>query len=392
MKGFGLNLSIWAGFLLWTAMATGTAVCWAEDVEPVAIRFEASQQTKPLILSASNDRGTLLIPLNPAVDYLGGKTTWHETTHKVIVKGASGRQAVISLDLPKIVVERHQFVRLPHVPRLLRGHVLVSPESLVVIWKHIGDRIPEYDADKQVFRVGRVNSAPVHRQKNIQTRPVAKKYVPLVVIDAGHGGKDPGAIGPTCLKEKVVTLEIAKQLRRYLKKHGIRVIMTRDTDTFISLKARAEIANRAKADLFISIHANASRNRKASGSQIFIYNREASSRHAAEAARLENQDANYLEIIKDDLRQSVHEESSITAGGLISQQFEKLGLEVRRIERAPFYVLAKSHMPSILIETAFISNRREERKLRSRNFCCRLAEGIYQGIREYYQEKRRVLK
>jgi len=164
--------------------------------------------------------------------------------------------------------------------------------------------------------------------------------------------------------------------------------MTRKDDRYISLRARAGLANRLKADLFVSIHANASRNRKANGSQVFIYNREASSRHAAEAAKLENQDANYLEIIKDDLRQSVHEVSSVNAAGLVSQQLEKLKLDVKRIERAPFYVLAKSHMPSILVETAFISNYKEERQLRSRDFCKKLAQGIYYGVTNYYQELR----
>jgi N-acetylmuramoyl-L-alanine amidase len=371
----------------------GATMSRSANMESVAVRLESRQQSKPLILSARLDQGVLMIPLKAAVSYLGGKTTWHGTTRKVVVKGSSGRQAVIAMDVPKIVVDRKILVRLPHLPRLIRGHVVVSPESLTVIWKAIGNRIPTYDAKQHVFRVGQVQKVKkAAEQINPPPKKNGKAKELVVVVDAGHGGKDPGAVGPTGLKEKVVTLEVATQLAKLLKKRGIKVIMTRKTDVYIKLQDRAGKANKAKADLFVSVHANASRNRKANGSQVFIYNREASSKQAAEVARLENQDSNYLEIIKDDLRQSVHEESSITAGGLISQQFTKLKLNVKRIERAPFYVLAKSHMPSILVETAFISNHAEERKLRSRKFCLKLAEGIEHGIRLYRQEKKQAAK
>ncbi len=390
-QGYGLGLLLLGVMTLLEVSCWGATVSNARSVEPSGIRLESRQKTKFLTLPARHDQGVLMIQLKAAVEYLGGKTTWRASTHKVVVKGSSGRQAVIALDMPKIVVDRKAFIRLPHLVKLSRGQVQVSPESLVVIWKAIGNRIPTYDAKQRLFQVGQVRAAPKPaRQASPLAKTTQSKKELVVVVDAGHGGKDPGAIGPTRLQEKTVTLEVATQLAKLLKKRGVKVIMTRKTDVFIKLKDRAAIANRAQADLFVSVHANASRNRKANGSQVFIYNREASSKQAAEAARLENQDANYLEIIKDDLRQSVHEESSITVGGLISQQFSKLKLQVKHIERAPFYVLAKSHMPSILIETAFISNRNEEQKLRSRKFCLKLAEGIEQGIRQYQQEKQRA--
>ncbi|MBN1596491.1 N-acetylmuramoyl-L-alanine amidase [candidate division FCPU426 bacterium] len=376
--------------LVCTMGAKAAAVNQAESAEPVGVRFEGAQQAEPLLLPARDVQGVLMVPLKAAVQYLGGQTTWQGTTRKVLVKGTSGKQAVLSLNLPRVVVDRQTFARLPHLPRLKRGQVMISPESLAVLWKDIGTLVPAYDPTQRIFRVGVTPGAPAGEEKKTPPPAAAggKKY--LIVVDAGHGGKDPGAIGPSRLQEKVVTLEIARQLAKMLRERGLRVLMTRDKDVFISLEERAAMANRAQADLFISIHANASRNRKANGSQVFIYNREASSRHAADAARLENQDANYLEIIKDDLRQSVHEESSINAAGLISQQFEKLSLDVKNIERAPFYVLAKSHMPSILVETAFISNHEEEKRLRSRLFCQKLAEGIALGIRQYHQEKQKA--
>ncbi len=356
--------------------------------EPVGIKFETFRQAQSQIIPAWGSRGTLWISLQAAVEYLGGNTAWHAVTHKAVITGPSGHQVVISLGYPKAVVERNRFVRLPHCPCMRKGRVLVSLEALVVIWQQLDNRIPLYDSVARTFKIEKVSASPGLEEK--QPAPVTKRAAVkgLVVVDAGHGGKDPGAVGPSKLKEKTVTLEVAKQLAYFLRQHGLKVIMTRKDDRYISLKERADIANRAQADLFVSIHANASRNRKACGSQVFIYNREASSRKAAETARLENQDANYLEIIKDDLRQSVHESASINAAGLVSQEYEKIGgLEVRRIERAPFFVLAKSYMPSILVETAFISNHGEESKLRSRTFCRKLAQGIFKGLKQYYREK-----
>ncbi|MCK5219329.1 N-acetylmuramoyl-L-alanine amidase, partial [bacterium] len=304
--------------------------------KPVGIKFKTFRQAQSRIIPAWGSSGTLWISLQAAVEYLGGNTTWHAVTHKAVVKGPAGRRVVITLGYPKAVVERNRFVRLPHCPRMQKGRILVSAEALVVIWKQMDNRIPVYDPSARTFKIEKLSASRTGGDQKPKPSTQHSLVKGLVVVDAGHGGKDPGAVGPSKLKEKTVTLEVAKQLTYFLRQQGLKVIMTRTKDRYISLKERADIANRAQADLFVSIHANASRNRKACGSQVFIYNREASSRKAAETARLENQDANYLEIIKDDLRQSVHESASINAAGLVSQEYEKIGgLEVRRIERAP---------------------------------------------------------
>jgi N-acetylmuramoyl-L-alanine amidase len=269
--------------------------------------------------------------------------------------------------------------------------VYISPEAFARLWREICDPAFQYNALTRTLAHKAGSPAPAPTTDAVQ--PPALKNAPLglkcVVVDAGHGGKDPGAIGPTQLQEKTVTLEIAQQLAAILAQDlGCKVILTRSDDTFIPLHERPEIANRAQADLFVSIHANASPDRKATGSQVFVYNREASSHKAAEVARFENKDANYLEIIKDDLRSSVHEVDSITVAGLIGQEVGKGLAETRQIERAPFYVLAKSHMPSVLVETAFISNAEEERKLRQKDFCLKMARAIGNGLQEYAREKK----
>ncbi|MEW6516531.1 MAG: N-acetylmuramoyl-L-alanine amidase [candidate division FCPU426 bacterium] len=366
-------------------LAAGLLALWpalqALAVDTAVLRLEASGRPG-VALPLQSEGERVYVPLRQAVEYLGGKTSWQASSQRVLVQGTNGRTASLNLGLPKSVVDRTSLLRLPASPRLVRGQVVVTPETLVTIWRQVGQQAPAYDSQRRLLTIGAGAAEPAEEPKAAPSRGK-----PLVVLDPGHGGKDPGAIGPSGLKEKVVTLEVGLKLRDLLAARGFRVLMTRSDDTFISLQRRAEIANEAKADLFVSIHANASRNAEASGSQVFIYNREASSRQAAEAARLENQDANYLEIIKDDLRQAIHEEASITAGGLVSQHFETVGLNAKRIERAPFYVLAKSHMPSILVETAFISNNTEESKLRSRAFCKRLAEVIDRGLTGYYRER-----
>jgi N-acetylmuramoyl-L-alanine amidase len=361
-------------------VAAGIPGAWVLAAEGSVLHLEAAGRPG-ITLPLAVEGGRAYLPLRPAVEYFGGKTSWHAANQRVLVQGLNGRSASLNLGLPKSVVDRTRLVRLPASPRLLRGQVVVTPETLVVLWRQLDPQVPVYDPQHNLLTVGPGQAA------SETSKAATTKAKPLVVLDAGHGGKDPGAIGPSGLKEKVVTLEVALRLRELLVARGLRVLLTRSDDTFVPLPRRAEIANEAKADLFVSIHANASRNAEATGSQVFIYNREASSRQAAEAARMENQDANYLEIIKDDLRQAIHEEASITAGGLVSQHFETVGLNAKHIERAPFFVLAKSHMPSILVETAFISNSTEENKLRSRVFCKRLAEVIDQGVTGYYRER-----
>jgi N-acetylmuramoyl-L-alanine amidase len=163
--------------------------------------------------------------------------------------------------------------------------------------------------------------------------------------------------------------------------------MTRDDDTFISLKDRAVFANNKDADLFVSIHCNASRSRDAKGTRTYIYSRVASSKDAADAAKAENKSAGALEFLLNDLRKGADEYLSIEAAGNIQHSLVKsLALKWLPTERAPFYVLANTDMPSVLVEAAFISNWAEAGKLSDTNFRDRVAKGIETGIMEYLQK------
>ena len=217
-----------------------------------------------------------------------------------------------------------------------------------------------------------------------------------IVIDPGHGGKDPGAIGPHRVREKDVVLDIALKLKNILKKQmGCQVVMTRDHDCFIPLEERTVIANNKKADLFVSIHANASRNRKAHGVETYFLNL-ATDKEAMELAALENATSTKkisdLQLILNDLmRNSKISESSRLARAVQDSLVKRLKSKYRDVKnlgvkQAPFYVLIGAQMPSILVETSFVSNKIEEKRLKSAAYRQQIAEGIAAGIKMYSEQ------
>jgi N-acetylmuramoyl-L-alanine amidase len=205
-----------------------------------------------------------------------------------------------------------------------------------------------------------------------------------VGVDAGQGGHDCGARSPFGLCEKTVTLDLAKRVAALLRKQGAKVTMTRENDRYVSLKERVEIARRAKADLFVSLHVNASRNRRAHGVETYVYGARASGRRAQESVRRENAEANYMEIILSDLEQQAHHESSIRVAGVVEDEMVRrlrlVGRAGQKVFEAPFYVLARAGRPAVLVEVGFITNQEEERRLRSPAYRARLADSIVAGL------------
>lgn len=214
-----------------------------------------------------------------------------------------------------------------------------------------------------------------------------------IVIDAGHGGKDPGAIGKQGLKEKDVVLKIASGLKESLSKDtGADIIMTRDSDIFIDLPVRTAIANSKEADIFISIHANASPNRKASGIETYflnLTNDERSIRVAARENAVSTKKMSDLQFILNDLMKTsnTNESSRLAAkvqDSLVSNLRKKYDdVKGNGIKGAPFYVLVRANMPSILVEVSFISNPKEEARLDDNNYIQDIVAGITSGVHEY---------
>jgi N-acetylmuramoyl-L-alanine amidase len=221
-----------------------------------------------------------------------------------------------------------------------------------------------------------------------------------VVIDAGHGGHDPGAIGQSGLKEKDVTLRIAKALKAKLdkdgKKFGItKVHLTRSTDKFIPLEERTGIAKKLGADLFISVHCNAARNRQAYGIETYILSFTNDQRSLAVAAR-ENAStgisrSDMENVLKQYLLSAKINESDRFAGYVQSSVVTSVSgkyqpVKNKGVKKAPFIVLIGADIPSILVETSFITNPREEKRLKSNEYVNYLADGIFAGIKRYSTE------
>lgn len=214
-----------------------------------------------------------------------------------------------------------------------------------------------------------------------------------VVVDPGHGGHDSGAIGYGGIKEKDIVLEVAKKLRDILTdKLGVEVVMTRDTDVFVELSERTAIANTVNADLFISVHANASRNRNAGGIETYFLNfatDEDSKRVAARENATTAKNMSDLEAILNDLmlNSKINESSKLAryVQGSILDEVNGNGSRSkdRGVRQAPFYVLIGARMPSILVETSFITNKEEARRLADKKFQMALAESIADGVKRY---------
>lgn len=222
---------------------------------------------------------------------------------------------------------------------------------------------------------------------------------PLVIaIDPGHGGQDPGAIGLTGKREKDVTLAIGRELARQINATpGLKAYMTRDSDVFIPLPRRAQLARQAKADMFISIHADAAENRSAKGSSVYVLSlKGASSQRARWLADKENsadliggvrlqQTDNTLASVLLDLTQSGHMKASEDAAGHVLDGLKDVGNNHKpHIERANFAVLRTSDMPAMLVETAFISNPEEERRLTDPSHQRALARAVLAGVNTYF--------
>ncbi len=235
-------------------------------------------------------------------------------------------------------------------------------------------------------------------EKQPLLRP-SESGIKRIVIDPGHGGRDPGAIGPSGLMEKDVALKIAKRLKKKLERRGYEVFLTRERDIYLPLEERTAIANTKKADLFVSIHANASRKRGARGIETYILNF-ASDEETMELAAHENaistKRLSDLQIILYSLMLNAKVNESSRLAHHVQRSMSnhlnhgRSSHRDRGVKQAPFYVLMGARMPAILAEVSFISNRSEERKLKSRKHLDKIAAAIAEGLKGYIEETRKA--
>lgn len=218
---------------------------------------------------------------------------------------------------------------------------------------------------------------------------------PVIVLDAGHGGKDPGTTGTTGIHEKSVVLATALETKRQLQAKGYTVHMTRSGDTFIQLAQRRAVAQRVKADLFISIHANASANPASQGADVYVWGK-ANSEQARQIALAENA-ADKIDGLPDvgnknvnaiisDMMQAQTSTDSAKFGKLLLAQFGKFAkLRKGSVETADFVVLRSINVPSVLIELGFLSNPDEEKQLSNNNQRRRFAISIAEAVQQYWK-------
>ncbi len=236
--------------------------------------------------------------------------------------------------------------------------------------------------------------------KIIKSVNSSKKRDLIVAIDAGHGGDDPGARGPRGTKEKHVVLAIARKLRDMVnKKPGMKAVMIRNGDYYISLRGRTKKARKLNADIFISIHADAFKNPKAHGSSVFILSSRGATSEAAKWLAKKENEADLVGGVslddKDDmlakmlldLSQTATIEASNSAASRILSRLTRIGdTHKNRVERAGFVVLKSPDIPSLLVETGFISNPKEEKLLRSASYQKKLAGAILSGVDGYFRQ------
>jgi len=210
--------------------------------------------------------------------------------------------------------------------------------------------------------------------------------IKTIVIDPGHGGKDPGAISCRGLEEKTLNLLVAKRLKDRLRKQGYKVILTREKDIYLSLSQRVDIAKRHDADLFVSIHANANRSRMANGMEVYYLNPQRlnslqRARKLAKAQRFQNRSvpADVAEILWDLVFTKNHS-FSMEFANVLYYNFKKLGFSIRPPKTAGFHVLRYAYVPSVLLEIGYLTNRNEEKVLRSPHYQKQIAEAIALSI------------
>ena len=273
---------------------------------------------------------------------------------------------------------------------------LYSPYRLIV------------DVQATAGQVRKVQRTPAPRPEPAvrPARAVAAEPKYRVMIDPGHGGRDPGAVGVGGLKEKTVVLDVSRTLGRKLEARlPVEVLFTRTSDVFVPLSERTARANAANVDLFLSIHANASENAHAQGVETYYLNN-TNDRATIRLARMENglgpmqavlHEDPTLSLLLSDMVQNQKVDGSIALANAIQTsiipQVSRRHRQVRNlgVKKGPFYVLVGAHMPCVLVEVSFLTHRVQGRLLRSAEYREAIAEGIFQGVAQFIRQERQGL-
>ncbi len=308
----------------------------------------AGCETVPVAPGASRDLKVLCEQYN---------VQWYlDNVSQVINLRAAGREAKALIDSNVVIVEREKVYLMDNLRR--DGGTVIVPEDFL---------------SKVILRL--VGTGALGRQGY------------HIVVDAGHGGKDPGARSRNGTQEKDITLDISRRLKQSLESRGFKVTMTRDRDVFISLEQRTEIATHAKADLFVSIHANSSPSRSVDGIEVYALRdldgvekrdpqRQKNQRMFTRSLAMKSGDVNLEMIIADMLYNYKIAESQLLAAFVNKGTSVGARVNSRGVKRAGFHVLRNTLIPAVLVEVGFLTNSQEEAMLRQADYRQKLADGV----------------
>jgi N-acetylmuramoyl-L-alanine amidase len=365
----------------------------------------------PLVLPGFLAGGALAFPVQPAANYGGLGVAWNPQVQLLSLSMNDKVLGRLELGEAWLYVAPAHRQALAGPLRLVDGAPVLDAASLRTVLNRLcpvalSFEAPSPDEAAAALAMARPHEPPPDpsleptdepevaptpapdAQNLVAARPLNGRKIRTIVIDPGHGGEDPGAHGPHGLREKDVCLAIALRVKAALAKQpDLTVLLTRDSDVFIPLRGRTDFANRADADLFVSIHNNASPDPGSHGSQVFFYDSQTSDRAAADLVSRENENGDSLEVLLTDLAKSVVRDQSIRmARDVQSDLGTAIKLKRRNVSYAPFFVLARTKMPAILVEVAFITNPSEERLLKNEAFQQKVADSLAAGLVDYRRQ------
>jgi N-acetylmuramoyl-L-alanine amidase len=437
MARLKINLSI-ARWATGVFFLSGGCLSLGADEKGSLTLTQGQNQTQVQVLH--DMKGKSYLPLTEVAQFYGVQLQFDSQTRKVtLTKGKI--QANLALSQPLFMASDPE-MSIPIEPvEMVSGQLGITPASVEDVFGTMLDAQVNYSPDKQTITAGEVRedeSAPIpqaqppinssavpatptavgvtqvavptavptlepnpeedveapktqgtSRSQNLEEEPPSNKTIRAqrIVIDAGHGGTDAGA--PSRDRryfEKEATLDIARKVAEYLKEKDpqLEVLLTRRDDYYITLKYRTDFANAHSADLFVSIHCNSNPREEAHGTEIYYYGAKASNKWAAMAAERENEGKDNRIPFMSEFQKEGYVKYSEELARRVEKSIEyHLGQHFRNIQHAPFYVLAHTNMPSILVETAFISNQKEENKLKDPYWKDNMAKAITEGILDY---------
>ena len=348
---------------------------WAVASTPVAGSILLKFEDSSICMESLTDNPAILLPpLHATAHYYGIDVQWNSAQGQMVLS-KNGAEARLMLGNQHVLVNGSELLALSESPVILDGAVAIPPRDIASI---LSDLLPSMDISW--------DKASTTIEAKRRREGTGNFELKTIVIDPGHGGYDPGAVRSGA-REKQIVLDIAIRLRELIKsRSNWEVVLTRDSDKYVALRSRTNIANQYLPDstLFISIHCNSDRSSSARGLETYLFNVEATDARAAALAKRENAGEMSLEFILNHCYHVGTEPYSLEiAQKAQSALAGSLNLRSRGVKRGPFYVLAGTKMPAILIELGFISNSLERKKLQSKSFRQSTAEALFKAIKDF---------